>query len=299
MRSLLFVPGDSKHKLEKALTAGADVIIVDLEDSVAPGRKEAAREIAADFLAGAGEEAGPVYVRVNALSTGLTDDDLAAVMSARPAGIMLPKAEGGGDVARLSVKLRVQEAEHGIDDGATRVLPLITETPAALFAAGTYGGASERLSALTWGAEDLSAAIGASATRDEDGRYTDVFALARATTLLAAGAAGVAAVDTVFTDFRDEAGLVRECRAAARDGFTGKLAIHPAQVPAINAAFTPSQEAVARARRVVAAFAEAGEEAGVVAIDGEMLDRPHLNRAKAVLARAGLSPGDPSSADGA
>lgn len=298
MRSLLFVPGDSQRKLEKALTAGADVLIVDLEDSVAPGRKAAAREIAAGFLAGAGKAARPVYVRVNALSTGLTDDDLAAVMAARPAGIMLPKAEGGGDVSRLSVKLRVQEAEHGIADGATRILPLITETPAALFAAGTYGGASERLAGLTWGAEDLSAAIGARTARDEAGRYTDVFALARATTLLAAGAAGVAAIDTVFTDFRDEDGLKRECLAAERDGFAGKLAIHPAQVPIINAAFTPSEEAVAQARRVAAAFAEAGET-GVVALDGEMLDRPHLSRARAVLARAGLSPDDPSSAGGA
>ncbi|WP_159586403.1 HpcH/HpaI aldolase/citrate lyase family protein [Chelativorans xinjiangense] len=288
MRSLLFVPGDSERKLEKALSVGADVLILDLEDSVAPGRKEAARRITADFLAENGDAPALLYVRVNALSTGLADDDLAAVMPVRPAGIMLPKAEGGQDVTRLAVKLRVHEAENGIEDGATAILPLVTETARAVFAAGTYAGASARLCGLTWGAEDLSAEVGARTARDDEGRFTGVFALARAMALLGASAAGVPAVDTVFPNFRDEAGFTRECLEAERDGFTAKMAIHPAQVPIINDAFTPSEEAVAHARRIVAALEEAGE-AGVVSIDGEMVDRPHLIRAERILKRARLA----------
>ncbi|WP_163272813.1 HpcH/HpaI aldolase/citrate lyase family protein [Chelativorans alearense] len=288
MRSLLFVPGDSERKLEKALSVGADVLILDLEDSVAPGRKEAARRITAEFLGANGDAPALLYVRVNALTTGLADDDLAAVMPARPAGIMLPKAEGGQDVTRLAVKLRVHEAENGIEDGATAILPLVTETAMAVFAAGTYAGASARLCGLTWGAEDLSAEVGARTARDDEGRFTGVFALARATALLGASAAGVPAVDTVFPNFRDEAGFTRECLEAERDGFTAKMAIHPAQVPIINEAFTPSKEAVAQARRIVAALEEAGE-AGVVSIDGEMVDRPHLIRAERILERARLA----------
>lgn len=188
MRSLLFVPGDSEKKLAKGMESGADTLIIDLEDSVAAGNKEAARRLTAEFAATA--KAGPLlYVRVNDLSTGLTDDDLAAVMKAGPAGIMLPKSNSGQDVARLAVRLRVHEAEAGIEDGRTRILPIITETPAGVLAAATYAGASERLSGLTWGAEDLSAEIGAAATRDESGRYTDVFRFARVATILAASAA--------------------------------------------------------------------------------------------------------------
>jgi len=287
MRSLLFVPADSERKLDKARKAGADALILDLEDSVAPERKSEARRLAAAFLA-EWDTPAPVYVRINGLTTGLADDDLMAVMTARPMGIMLPKAEGGRDVALLAAKLRVHEAENGIEDGATRILPIITETAAAVFSAGTLAGSSERLSALTWGAEDLSAALGARTTRDEAGRYTPVFAMTRAVTLLAASAAQVPAIDTVFPAFRDAEGLARDCAEAERDGFTGKMAIHPAQVPVINAAFTPSQEAIDHARRVVAAFKDAGQT-GVASLGGEMIDRPHLLRAERILERARLA----------
>ena len=285
MRSLLFVPGDSERKLEKGLGSGADVLIVDLEDSVAPARKAAARAIAAEFLtARAGEPDPKLYVRVNDFSTGLTDEDLAAVVKAGPHGIMLPKSAGGADVERLSAKLRVHEAEAGLQDGAIRILPIITETAAGLLAAASYSAALSRLAGVTWGAEDLSADVGARSARDETGRYTDVFRLARAMTVLAAAKAETAAIDTVFVDFRDMEALRRECLDAERDGFTGKMAIHPAQVPVLNEAFTPSREAIAEARAISEAFAGAGD-VGVVGIDGKMYDRPHLRRAERLLAR--------------
>ncbi|MCA0030628.1 HpcH/HpaI aldolase/citrate lyase family protein [Mesorhizobium sp. B263B2A] len=286
MRSLLFVPGDSERKLEKGLGAGADVVIVDLEDSVAPQNKATARAIAALFIAGhRSQPSSAIYVRVNDLSTGLTDDDLAALVPAKPDGIMLPKSNSGQDVQQLSAKLRVREAENGLADGAIKILPIITETPAGVLAAATYAGASARLAGLTWGAEDLSAAIGARSARDESGRYTDVFRLARTMTILAASAAEVAAIDTVFPNFRDMAAFAEECAEAERDGFTGKMAIHPDQVPVINAAFTPSTEAVKHSRAIVDAFAAAGNP-GVVGIDGKMFDRPHLRLAERLLARA-------------
>lgn len=284
MRSLLFVPGDSERKLAKGLASGADVLIVDLEDSVAAGNKQAARETAAGFIASA--RGGPaIYVRVNDLSTGLTDDDLAAMIKGRPAGIMLPKSNGVDDVASLSVRLRVHEAENGLDDGATRIIPIITETPLGVLNAASYARGEARLAGLTWGAEDLSAEIGAAETRDAHGAYTDLFRFARVSTLLAAAAAEVAAIDTVFPNFRDEQAFRRDCLEGARDGFTGRMAIHPAQVPVINEVFTPSAEAVAHARAVVEAFAAAGNP-GVVGIDGKMYDRPHLKRAERLLARA-------------
>ncbi|MES0135581.1 CoA ester lyase [Mesorhizobium sp. M0016] len=286
MRSLLFVPGDSEKKLDKGFGAGADVVIVDLEDSVAPQNKASARDIAARFIGGNRQQtSSAIYIRVNDLSTGLTDDDLAALVPVKPDGIMLPKSNSGQDVQQLSVKLRVHEAENGLPDGAIKILPIITETAAGLLAAGTYAGASARLAGLTWGAEDLSAAIGARAARDDNGRYTDVFRLARTMTILAAGAAEVAAIDTVFPAFRDMAAFEAECTEAERDGFTGKMAIHPAQVPVINAAFTPSAEAVQRSQAIVAAFEAAGNP-GVVGIDGKMYDRPHLRLAERLLARA-------------
>lgn len=286
MRSLLFVPADSEKKLEKGFSSEADVVIVDLEDSVSPQNKAAARKIAADFLrARQGQDGPTVYVRVNDLSTGLTDDDLAALVPARPSGIMLPKSNGGADVQRLSVKLRLHEAENGLPDGAIAILPIITETAVGVLAGASYANASPRLAGLTWGAEDLSAAIGARATRDERGVYTDVFRLARAMTILAASSAETAAIDTVFPNFRDMDAFRRECEEAERDGFTGKMAIHPAQVAVINEAFTPSPEAVAHANAVVEAFEAAGNP-GVVAIDGQMYDRPHLRRAERLLLRA-------------
>ncbi len=284
MRSLLFVPGDSEKKLEKGFAAGADAVIVDLEDSVSFPNKAAARKIAAGFIAAAGRKL-PVFVRVNDLSTGLTDDDLAALMPAKPCAIMLPKSNGGQDVEQLSVKLRVHEAENGLEDGSTKILPIITETAQGVFAASTYAQAGSRLCGLTWGAEDLSAAIGARAARDEKGRYTEVFRLARSTAILAASAAEVAAIDTVFTNFRDMEGLEAECLEGERDGFTGKMAIHLAQVPVINAAFTPSREAIERSAEIVAAFASA-DNPGVVSLDGRMVDRPHLKLAQRLLARA-------------
>lgn len=286
MRSLLFVPGDSERKLEKGFGAGADVVIVDLEDSVAAANKTAAREVAARFIASQRQQtSSAIYVRVNDLSTGLTDDDLAALVPTKPDGIMLPKSNSGQDVQQLAAKLRVHEAESGLPDGGIKILPIITETAAGVLAAASYAGASARLAGLTWGAEDLSAAIGARSARGETGHYADVFRLARTMTLLAAGAAEVAAIDTVFPDFRDMAAFEAECREAERDGFTGKMAIHPAQVPVINAAFTPSAEAVERSQAIVDAFAAAGNP-GVVGIDGKMYDRPHLRLAERLLARA-------------
>lgn len=286
MRSLLFVPGDSERKLEKGFAAGADVVIVDLEDSVAPQNKSLARDIAARVIAEQRlRTKSAIYVRVNDLSTGLTDDDLAALLAAKPDGIMLPKSNGGQDVQHLSAKLRVYEAENGLPDGAIRILPIITETAAGVLAAASYAQVSARLVGVTWGAEDLSAALGARTARDERGRYTDVFRLARTMTVLAAGAAEVAAIDTVFPNFRDMVAFEAECTEAERDGFTGKMAIHPAQVPVINAAFTPSAEAVQHSLAIVAAFEAAGNP-GVVGIDGKMVDRPHLRLAERLLARA-------------
>ncbi len=286
MRSLLFVPGDSERKLEKAFASAADIVIVDLEDSVTPLNKVLARRTAAAFVtARRTETRAAIYVRVNDLATGLTDDDLAGLMAARPDGIMLPKCNGGADVQQLATKLRVHEAENGLEEGSTRIIPIITETAAGVLAAGTYGNAGQRLAGLTWGAEDLSAAIGARQTRDASGRYTDLFRHARTMTILAASSSQVAAIDTVFTDFRDSAGLRTECMEAERDGFTGKMAIHPDQVPVINEAFTPSPEAVGEAKAVIDAFAAAGNS-GVVAIDGRMYDLPHLRRAERLIARA-------------
>ena len=285
MRSLLFVPGNSQRKLEKGFASGADVVIVDLEDSVAAADKAAGRAIAAEFLGARGTAAGPtVYVRVNDFTTGLTDDDLAALMPVRPHGIMLPKCLNGGDGTRRAARLRVFVADNGLDDGVTRIVPLITETAAAVLAAHTYGP-EPRLAGLTWGAEDLSASVGARTARDAGGAYTDLFRFARTVTLLAAAAADVPAIDTVFPDFRAADAFRRECEEAERDGFTAKMAIHPDQVAVINAVFTPSPEAVARSRAVVEAFASAGNP-GVVAIDGKMYDRPHLRLAERLLARA-------------
>jgi len=286
MRSLLFVPGDSERKLEKGFQSGADLVIVDLEDSVAPANKAAARTTASAFIQSLPREAAPkIYVRINDLTTGLADADLAAVLAARPDGIMLPKCNAGADVAQLSAMLRVHEAENGLPDGHTRIIALITETAVGVLSAATYRDPNPRLAGVTWGAEDLSASVGASSTRDGNGGYTDVFRLARAVTILGASIADVAAIDRVYVNFRDVEGLRQECVEAERDGFTGKMAIHPAQVPVINEVFTPSPEAVARSQAIVKAFADAGDP-GVVGIDGQMYDRPHLRRAERLLARA-------------
>lgn len=284
MRSLLFVPADGGAKLEKAFRAGADAMILDLEDSVASARKEEARRSALGFLkAHRAEEKRPrLYVRINALSTPLAAGDLDVVMTGAPDGIMLPKAGSGGDVTLLDAKLSVREALHGVEDGATKIVVLATESAAAIFTLGTYRGASRRLAGLTWGAEDLGAETGALETR-LDGAWTEPNRLVRSLALFAATAAGVQPIDAVYADFRDLDGLKRDCAEGRRFGFLGKLAIHPDQIEPINEAFTPSAEAVARAQAIVAAFA-AAENAGVTSLDGRMLDIPHLKAAERLLA---------------
>ncbi len=288
MRSLLFVPGDSEKKLAKSLGSGADILILDLEDSIAPGRKDAARRITRGFLDAQAERRRQLFVRVNPLASGLVLADLAAIVGGRPDGIVLPKAEGGESVKTLAHYLSALEAREGVAAGSIRILPIASETAAAVFAFESYAGSSARLCGLMWGCEDLAAAVGATENRRPDGSYPPPFELARSLCLFAAAAAGVEAIDTVFPDFRDGDGLEREARAAERIGFTGKAAIHPGQVEAINRIFTPDAAAIAHAKRVVAAFA-AAPEAGVVGLEGKMLDRPHLVAAERVLRRAGAS----------
>ncbi|MGO8831188.1 MAG: HpcH/HpaI aldolase/citrate lyase family protein [Roseiarcus sp.] len=287
MRSALFVPADDERKLAKALLSGADALIVDLEDSVAHDAKERARRIAADFLRAAAQGARPrLFVRVNPLDGGLTDDDLDAVMRAAPDGVMLPKSLDGASVQQLGVKLAVREALAGLADGVTRVVAIATESARAVFGLASYRGCSPRLEGLAWGGEDLSADLGAESNRGLDGAYADPYRLARSLTLLGATAADVAPIDAVYTNFRDSEGLRVEAIAARRDGFWGKMAIHPAQIPIINEVFTPTPESVVRARAIIAAF-DASPGSGVVALDGEMLDRPHRLRAERILARIG------------
>jgi len=266
MRSLLFVPGDRPDRMAKAAASGADALILDLEDAVAPERKGAAREAIVAFLA---EPCGCArLVRVNPLESGLIEADLAAILPARPDGLVLPKAEGATSIARLP---------EGVP-----ILPIATETPAAIFQLGSYAACAARLLGLTWGAEDLPAAIGAATSREADGPFTPPYELARSLTLFGAHAAGVAAIETVYPDFRDLEGLAAYAARGRRDGFTGMMAIHPAQVSVINAAFTPSEAELEHARRVVAAF-EANPGAGVLALEGKMIDAPHLKAARRVL----------------
>ena len=273
MRSLLFVPADSEKKLPKALAAGADVVILDLEDSVALADKPRARGLARQVLAAPRGNA-KLFVRVNALGSGLIADDIAAIVEAEPDGLLLPKSESGRDVKRL------------IAMAGLPVIAIATETAAAMFNLGSYGDCGPGLLGLTWGMEDLATALGAQSNRDAEGRPTGPYQLARTLCLVGARAAGVQPVDGVYANFRDLAGLETQCRDAARDGFTAKMCIHPDQVDVINRIFSPSPEAVARAQRIVKAFAEAGN-AGVVGLDGEMLDVPHLKAAKMLLARMG------------
>ena len=280
-RSWLFVPGDSERKLAKGVASGADALIVDLEDSVAAANLPAARKLVAAFLAA---DARPrIWVRVNALASGLALADLAAVLPAGPDGIVLPKAESVADVLVLGNYLSALEVAAGRTEGGTKIMVVATETPAALFTLGSYATAGARLASLTWGAEDLAASLGAAGNRVEGGGYEFTFQLARSLCLAGAAAAGVAPIDTVFVDFRDQAGLMREAQAARRAGFVGKLAIHPDQVAPINEAFTLDAAEVAHAERVVAAFA-ANPGAGVVGIDGRMIDMPHLKQARRILA---------------
>ncbi|HEY0026971.1 MAG TPA: CoA ester lyase [Allosphingosinicella sp.] len=275
-RSLLFVPGDRPDRMEKALGVGADALILDLEDAVAASAKAEARRHVTAFL-DAHPEAN-LWVRVNPLDSAEHEKDLAAVLGAHPNGIVLPKAEGGVSVNELARHL----TERG--NATAQILAIATETPAAMFQLGTYGGA-KRLAGLTWGAEDLPAAIGASTSRQEDGRFTPPYELARSLCLFGAAAAGVAPIETVYPAFRDLEGLSAYAARARRDGFTGMMAIHPAQVAVINDAFTPSEAEVAHARAVVAAF-EAAPGAGALSLDGRMIDRPHLVQAQRTLSAA-------------
>ncbi|GLV26610.1 HpcH/HpaI aldolase/citrate lyase family protein [Sphingobium sp. Cam5-1] len=278
LRSLLFVPGDRPERMRKALGSGADALILDLEDSVAIGAKAGAREEVAAFLKEAADSGVMLFVRVNSLDGGLTDADLDAVIEGRPAGIMLPKAEGAASIRDLDERLR----QRG-DDRAL-ILPIATETPKAIFRLGEYGDVPDRLAGLTWGAEDLPAAIGALSARHADGSYTPPYEIARALTLFAACAAEVPPIETVYPAIRDLDGLAAYAQRGARDGFLGMMAVHPDQVPVINAAFTPSEDEIARAQAVVDAFA-ANPGAGVLTLDGKMIDRPHLKKAQALLAR--------------
>lgn len=287
-RSWLFIPGDSDKKLGKADGAGADALILDLEDAVAPQNKSEAREKVAAFLRERkiGTRHCELWVRINPLASGLALDDLVAVMPFAPDGLMLPKPDGPEDVRTLSLYLDAFEAQNGLDLGSTRILPVATETAVAPFRLADYAEANlSRLAGLTWGAEDLSAAIGASTNLDATGAWAITFRMVRSLTLLGAHAAGVPAIETLFVDFRDEEGLTASCRAARAEGFSGRIAIHPAQVDAINRSFTPSEEEVAFARRVVDAFA-AASDAGTIGLDGKMLDIPHLKQARQTLALA-------------
>lgn len=285
LRSLLFVPGDSEKKLSKVDTCGADAIILDLEDAVAPSNKASARRMVADFLKARPPELRSIqlWVRVNPFDTGLTAEDLAAVVAGAPDGIVQPKIDGPADVATLSKMLDDLESDNGIAAGSIRILPVATETPIAPFRLGDFATAGlARLAGLTWGAEDLSAALGASTNLGSDGKWAFTYQMVRSLTLLAAHAVGVPAIDTLYVDFRDDEGLRTACRAARAEGFAGRLAIHPAQVAGINEAFSPSEDEIAFAQRVVDLFA-ANPGAGTLGLDGKMLDMPHLKQAQKTL----------------
>jgi citrate lyase subunit beta / citryl-CoA lyase len=286
MRSLLFVPADGGAKLDKAAASGADAVIIDLEDSIAPERKEAARAAALEFLnrENAKKDRPRLLVRINGLDTGMTDADLDAIVAGKPDAVVFPKAEGGATVTHIDAKLTAREAVAGLPEGSIKILAQAVESAAGLFLAGTFRNASARLIGLTWGPEDLSAELGAEANREADGTLTEPYRIARAMCLFGAAAAKVPAIETVYVDFRNAEGLRRDTEMAGRDGFTGRLAIHPAQVSVINEVFTPTLEQIEKAKAVVAAFA-AQPGAGAVGIDGKMYDRPHLVRAQALLER--------------
>jgi citrate lyase subunit beta/citryl-CoA lyase len=286
-RSWLFVPGDSERKLAKAPETGADAIIVDFEDAVAVEAKPTARELTVEWLAAHRPQIATRtferWVRINPLDTAFWREDLHAAMRGGPDGVVLPKANGPDQVRQLAAEIYELEQRNGIVSGSTRIVPLVSETAAAALAVSAYVGESlPRLGGLMWGAEDLSAAIGASRKYGADGNWTDTFRMVRATVLLTAHASGVPPIDTLHADFRDEESLARMAKAARADGFSGMLAIHPGQVAAINAAFTPTEAELAGARAIVAAFA-AEPGAGVVSLDGQMLDQPHLRLARRML----------------
>ena len=285
MRSWLFAPGDSDKKMAKALAGPADIVLLDLEDAVAIETKPLARTMVHDFLAANAADRARIWVRINPLDGPHTLDDLVAIMPSKPGGIMLPKVYGRADIERLDHYLTAFEAMHGIERGSTPVIVLATETAEAMFHTGDYKGAP-RVIALTWGAEDLADSIGASTNRNPDGSFSFTYELARSLTVLGAASAGVAAIETIQSDYRDLEGLRLRAEKVRRDGFRGMLAIHPAQVEVINAAFTPSEEELAEAREIVAVFA-ANPGVGTIGWKGGMLDRPFLSRAQALLAQVG------------
>lgn len=281
LRSLLFVPGDSERKAQRGSASSADALIFDLEDSVAGDRKDSARESVAAWVGQ--NRPNAAFVRVNPYDSGRTEGDLDAVVRPGLAGIVLPKAAGGSDVARLAGDLDRRERVAGVAPGTVKIIVIATETAAALFTLASYAPPHPRLVGLTWGAEDLATAVGAAANRDEAGDWTAPYMLVRSLALFAASAAAVAPIDTLHANFRDLAGLERDCLRARRDGFVGRLAIHPAQVETINRCFTPSAQELDWARRIVAAFT-AEPDAGTLGIDGKMIDRPHLIAAQRLLA---------------
>ena len=286
MRSWLFVPGDSEKKAAKAATSGADVLIFDLEDSVAAANKDAARSHVAELIGRREARDWSLWVRVNPFDGGLTMTDLDAVVRPGLDGVLLPKPEGGPDVVRLAAAIEEREAKAGMTNGSVKIAVVATETPTAVFSLGSYAPAHPRLAALTWGAEDLAAAVGSTGNRDEAGDWTEPYALVRSLALFAASAARTAPIDTLYADFRDLEGLERDCRRSRRDGFLGRLAIHPGQVETINRCYTPSAAALAWAKRIVEAFA-ADPGAGTLGLDGRMIDLPHLIAARKTLAAAG------------
>jgi len=288
MRSWLFAPGDSEKKIGKAIGGPADIALLDLEDSVSPQNKSAARAMVREQIA-ASDNRQRLWVRINPVSTSDCIVDLVAVIPAQPGGVFLPKAEGAADITRLHHYLSALEAANGIPQGHTLIAALVTETAAAMFHTGDYAGdypGKARLLAMSWGAEDLSSALGAREQRGPDGGYAHTYELARSLCLIGASAAGVAAIETVQPEFRDLVALERRAKSVRAQGFRGMLAIHPAQVDPINTAFTPSAEELAHARSVVQAFAD-HPGAGVIALEGAMLDRPHLVLAQRLLAEAG------------
>jgi citrate lyase subunit beta/citryl-CoA lyase len=285
-RSLLFVPGDSERKLFKSESVSADALIIDLEDSVASENKAAARLLTGDYLSEHGDDRQKqIWVRINPVDQPGALEDLASIMQGRPDGIVQPKTRSPDDVLLLGQQLETFEQNLGIETGSTRILPVATETPGAIFSLGEYVRCDQRLAGLTWGAEDLSTAVGALANKDREGEWTSPFQLARNLCLFAAHAAGVLAIDTIYSDFRDPEGLRKTCDEARRDGFSGKLAIHPDQVALINSAFTPNEEEIIQARRIVELF-DANPGAATLSLDGVMLDIPHLKQARKTLAMA-------------
>jgi citrate lyase subunit beta/citryl-CoA lyase len=282
LRSLLFVPGDSERKFAKAQSSRADALILDLEDSVAPEQKPQARAHVASLLDDRRPRDWSFFVRTNALDTGLALGDLAAVVKPGLDGILVPKSNGAEDLARFGHYLDALETRAGMPLGSVKIVVVATETAKAMFALQTYAPAHPRLAALTWGGEDLAAALGATENREEGG-WTFPYQIARVQCLFAAGAAEVTAIDTIHTDFRDLEGLERDCRRSRRDGFLGRMAIHPDQVATINRCYAPSEEEIAHARRIVEAFA-ANPGAGTLGIDGKMVDIPHLKAAQKTLA---------------